>query len=212
MQNATPSLLDMEKLRQTPLKRTPYDYVIIPKFINPSEFPVIFDQFPRVAKGGSWPIENLKYGDKFRQLIGELESEPLRAIIAEKFGLDLTDKPTMITVRGQGRSKDGGIHTDSRDKMITLLLYVNREWPHAGGRLRILNNGTDIEDYADEIEPTQGNLLIFRRSDHSWHGHLPAADQRLSLQMNWMIDQKSRDNELKRHHRSAWIKKFFGGY
>ncbi|MCX8505139.1 MAG: 2OG-Fe(II) oxygenase [Alphaproteobacteria bacterium] len=213
-QNSVASaMLNFDKLRDTPLKRTPYDYLTLAKFINSAEFNGIFEQFPRVAKGGSWPVENLSYGDKFRQLIAELESETLRQIIAEKFSVDLSDKPTMITIRGQGRSKDGGIHTDSLDKIITLLLYVNQDWPHSGGRLRILRNGTDINDYAEEIEPVQGNLLIFRRSDHSWHGHLPAADQRLSLQMNWMIDQKSRDSELKRHHRTAWLKKFFhGGY
>ncbi|MDI9348852.1 MAG: 2OG-Fe(II) oxygenase [Candidatus Symbiobacter sp.] len=206
------SILDLAKLRQTAIQHQPYDYVIIPQFIKPQEFPEIFKQFPRVAKGGSWPVERLKYGEKFGQLVTELESDALRHLIAEKFAVDLAGKPTMITVRGQGRSKDGGIHTDSVDKIITLLLYVNMEWPHPGGRLRILRNGTDINDYADEIEPVQGNLLIFRRSDHSWHGHLPAADERLSLQMNWMIDQSSRDSELKRHRRSAWLKKFFGGY
>ena len=132
------------------------------------------NNFPVSQKVGLWPVENLKYGDKFRRLIADLESETLRQIIAEKFSVDLSDKPTMITIRGQGRSKDGGIHTDSLDKIITLLLYVNQDWPHSGGRLRILRNGTDINDYAEEIEPIQGNLLIFRRSDHSWHGHLPA--------------------------------------
>ena len=109
------AIVNFDKLRDTPLKREPYEYLTLPKFINATEFNGIFEQFPRVAKGGSWPVENLKYGDKFRRLIADLESDTLRQIIAEKFSVDLSDKPTMITIRGQGRSKDGGIHTDSLD-------------------------------------------------------------------------------------------------
>jgi hypothetical protein len=41
------------------------------------------------------------------------------------------------------------------------------------GRLRLLRNGSDLENYAVEIEPTGGTLLVFRRSDKSWHGHHP---------------------------------------
>ena len=204
------SLLQLDKLLQTPKKHEPFEYLIVNKFINPAAFEKIHQDFPRVAKGGSWPVDGLELKPAFAELIAELESPELRQAVETKFALNLSDKPTMITVRGQGRSKDGGIHTDSIDKIITLLLYVNQDWPHAGGRLRLLRNGSDINDYADEIEPIQGNLLIFRRSDSSWHGHLPAEAQRLSLQMNWMIDQESRDHEINRHHRSAWLKRFFG--
>ncbi|MDI9408448.1 MAG: 2OG-Fe(II) oxygenase [Candidatus Pacebacteria bacterium] len=202
-------LLRLKALAETKRQSEPYDFLIVPEFVEPAVFEELHQDFPRVAKGGSWPVNDLKVRPIFKQLIEELESTEMRKLVEEKFNLDLSDKPTMITVRGQGRSKDGGIHTDSIDKVITLLLYVNREWPHEGGRLRILRNGQDIQDYAAEIAPVRGNLLIFKRSDHSWHGHLPAADQRLSLQMNWMIDRASRDSELERHHRSAWLKRLW---
>ena len=202
-------ILRLKELAETKRQTDPFDFVIVPKFIEPSHFERLHQAFPRVAKGGSWPVNHLSVTPAFQQLIEELESPELRKLIEQKFDLDLSDRPTMITVRGQGRSKDGGIHTDSIDKVITLLLYVNQDWPHEGGRLRILRDGHDINNYAAEIPPIQGNLLIFRRSDHSWHGHLPAADQRLSLQMNWMIDRASRDSELKRHHQSAWLKRLW---
>ena len=41
----------------------------------------------------------------------------------------------------------------------------------------------------------------------TYHGHLPAEDRRLSLQLNWMVDAASRDSELKRHRRSALLKR-----
>jgi hypothetical protein len=37
-----------------------------------------------------------------------------------KFSIDLTGRPTMITVRGRcSKEKDGKIHTDSKTKIIT---------------------------------------------------------------------------------------------
>ncbi|MCX8500626.1 MAG: 2OG-Fe(II) oxygenase [Alphaproteobacteria bacterium] len=206
---STKKILRLKALAETQRQTEPYDFVIVPEFIEPGQFETIHRDFPRVAKGGSWPVNHLSVKPAFQQLIDELESPELRSLIEQKFDLQLANRPTMITVRGQGRSRDGGIHTDSLDKVITLLLYVNRDWPHEGGRLRILRDGHNIDNYAAEIAPIRGNLLIFRRSDTSWHGHLPAADQRLSLQMNWMIDQASRDSELKRHHQSAWLKRLW---
>lgn len=204
---SSPEILRLDALAATPLVTDPFEYVVVPEFVSATAFEAAHRDFPRVAKGGSWPIDGLTYGAGFAAIVAALESPELRAVIGAKFGLDLSDKPTMITVRGQGRTKDGGIHTDSLDKVITLLIYLNRDWPHAGGRLRLLRNGTDLNNFADEVAPIRGNLIIFRRSDHSWHGHLPAEDQRLSLQMNWMIDQASRDSELKRHKRSALLKR-----
>ena len=66
-----------------------------------------------------------------------------QATIAEKFEVDLVDKPKMYSLRGYTRSKDGRIHTDSKDKIITVLLYLNENWSQEGGKLRVLRSGTD---------------------------------------------------------------------
>ena len=79
----------------------------------------------------------------------------------------------MFTVRGECRASDGKIHTDSATKLITVLLYMNEKWDKDGGRLRILRNGTDLDDYVEEVPPHGGTLLVFRRSENSWHGHQP---------------------------------------
>ena len=62
----------------------------------------------------------------------------------------------MYSLRGWLRAKDGQIHTDSKDKIITVLLYLNENWPHAGGRLRLLRNGTDLENFVTEVPPDNG--------------------------------------------------------
>ena len=69
--------------------------------------------------------------------------------------------------------------------MMTLLLYFNAGWGHEGGRLRMLNSATDLEDYAAEVTPCCGTLLVFKRTGHSWHGHKPFVGERRMLQLSW---------------------------
>jgi Rps23 Pro-64 3,4-dihydroxylase Tpa1-like proline 4-hydroxylase len=113
----------------------------------------------------------------------------------------------MFTVRGECRSTDGKIHTDSTTKLITVLLYMNEKWDKDGGRLRILRSGTDLEDYVEEVPPHGGTLLVFRRSENSWHGHLPFDGPRRAVQMNWVTDQSVVAREQGRHRLSSTIKK-----
>ena len=113
----------------------------------------------------------------------------------------------MYSLRAYTRAKDGQIHTDSKDKIITVLLYLNENWQQTGGRLRVLNNGRDVEDFAAEVPPDNGTLLIFKRSDTSWHGHHPFDGPRRSLQMNWMTSDGSKGFHAIRHKLSAMVKK-----
>src|SRR5579859_7380463 len=69
---------------------------------------------------------------------------------------DLAGRPTTTTVRGQCSPKDGKIHTDSLSKIITVLLYMNPGWEQAGGRLRLLRSGNDLEDMIAEVPPLEG--------------------------------------------------------
>ena len=113
----------------------------------------------------------------------------------------------MFTVRGECRASDGKIHTDSATKIITVLLYMNENWDKDGGRLRILRNGTDLDDYAEEVPPHGGTLLAFRRSENSWHGHEPFQGQRRAIQMNWVTDKSVVAREQGRHRLSTTLKK-----
>ena len=121
--------------------------------------------------------------------------------------VDLSGRPKMYSLRGYTRAKDGQIHTDSKDKIITVLLYLNDNWQQPGGRLRILKNSHDVDDYAAEVPPDNGTLLVFKRSDSSWHGHHPFEGPRRSLQMNWMTSEGSKGWHKVRHTISAAVKK-----
>ena len=94
----------------------------------------------------------------------ELEGPRLRAAIAERFGLDLADAPTMVTLRGWTNDRDGYIHCDSTAKRVTVLLYLNPAtdaWAQHEGCLRLLRGPDDLEDYAVEVPPVNGTLLVF---------------------------------------------------
>ena len=180
-------MLDLEKVRSSALNTHPFDHLIVSDFIRPE-----------------W--QNRLIAD-FSHLIDAMEGPEFRRVVEEKFSLSLEARPTMFTVRGYCRRTDGKIHTDTESKIITVLLYMNPRWANPGGQLRLLNSATDIEDVAAEISPTVGTLLIFRRCDHSFHGHLPFEGERKAIQMNWVTEQTFVDREAKRHRWSALIKR-----
>ena len=120
----------------------------------------------------------LSYGPAFAQLIGELTGETMRVIVERKFGIDLSGRPVMVTVRGQCTARDGNIHSDSATKLITMLLYTNRAHECASARLRILRSSTNLDDYAAEVPPEESTLVIFRNGPRAWHGFAPFHGQR----------------------------------
>ncbi len=199
--------LEMEKLEATPLQHDPYDFLILENFIKPEQFKAVSADFPKVPGAGSHPPGDLTISGHFKGLMDELNGPDFRHAVERKFGIDLTDKPTMYTVRGFVREKDGSIHTDSTTKIITVLLYMNEGWEAEGGRLRLLRSGDSLENPVAEVPPNGGTLLIFRRADNSWHGHKPHSGPRRAIQLNWVTSQKVVDHEQNRHSLSTKIKK-----
>ena len=201
------SSLDLDALAATELRRQPYDYVVVPNFVRAAAFEEIVADYPEIARTGSYPPSELRYGRRFASFLAELEGPGFRHAIERKFGLSLDGRPTMITVRGRTGSGDGYIHTDTATKIITVLIYFNRGWEADGGRLRILRGPSDLNDYAEEVSPYGGTLLAFRRSETSWHGHEKFDGQRRAIQLNWVTDMNVVNRELARHRVSAFFKK-----
>lgn len=199
--------LNIEKLRQAKVETDPYLYTIVPGFLSPPSVARVNATYPNIEKGGSYPVESLDGTMAIKEVIDELDGPEFERAIEEKFDVDLSGRPKMYSLRGYTRAKDGQLHTDSKDKIITVLLYLNENWTKEGGRLRILRNGHDVDDYAAEVPPDQGTLLVFKRSENSWHGHHPFEGQRRSLQMNWMTSEGSKGWHRVRHWLSAEAKK-----
>ena len=197
------SVLDLDRLRAAPLVREPFEFVVVEEFLRRHVLAPLLADFPEIRGHGSYPVESLEYGPAFAHLVAALTGAELRCAIEEKFGIELGDRPTLLTLRGRSDGKDGRIHTDSASKIITLLLYMNPDWDHAEGRLRLLRGPDDLEDYAVEVAPLAGTMLAFRRSERSFHGHRAHLGERRSLQLNWVIDPAVVRRELGRHRWSA---------
>jgi SM-20-related protein len=200
-------LLNLNKLDAARIETQPYQYTIVPGFLSPETVAKVNATYPAISAGGSYPVESLDAGMAIKAVIDELDGPAFEALIAKKFDVDLSGRPKMYSLRGFTRAKDGQIHTDSKDKIITVLLYLNQDWTQPGGRLRILKNSHNVDDFVAEVPPDNGTLLVFKRSEQSWHGHHPFEGPRRSLQMNWMTSEGSRGWHKIRHSITAAIKK-----
>lgn len=204
-------MLRLSALQQTPVAPLPYPYLVVPQIIKEEYLPRLIADFPDIQHPGSIPVAEANGGPLFHALIEELEGDAMRRVIAEKFRLDLDGLPVFTTLRGVMRNRDGAIHRDSKTKVITALLYFNETWDQPGGRLRILHGNNNLHDYAAEIAPTAGRMLLFKVTDNCWHGHAPVEGKRLSIQMNYLTGKAARGKHAFLHSLSAKIKKRLGG-
>lgn len=202
-------MLNLAKLAAAELHREPFEYLLVDEVLSDDCKAGIVADFPQIEKKGSFPLSRLSYGSSFKQLTDELLGPEFASAVASKFGLDLSSYPTMITVRGWSDLHDGQLHTDSKDKLITVLLYLNPEWKTSGGHLRLLRS-KNVDDYVAQVPPTIGSMVIFKRCDHSWHGFPPFEGKRMSLQMNWVKSDSYRRKERFRHEISSFMKGLVG--
>jgi len=202
-------MLNLAKLAAAELHREPFEYLLVDGVLSDECKAGIVADFPPLNKGGSHLLSRLSYGAAFKQLTDELLGPEFASTVAAKFGIDLSPYPTMITVRGWSDASDGQLHTDSKDKLITVLLYLNPEWNRNGGKLRLLRS-KNVDDYVAEVPPTMGSMVIFKRCDHSWHGFPSFEGKRLSLQMNWVKSDSYRRKERFRHEISSLMKGLVG--
>jgi SM-20-related protein len=180
------SIFDFAALDAAVLEREPFDFVVVPKFVRGHALATAIRDFPRITGPANYSPDGLTFGPGFSRILETLIGDEFAAMIGAKFDLELVGYPTTITVRKYCEASDGNIHTDHRSKIITVLLYFNTEWPHDGGRLRMLRSAKDIDDYAAEVPPLGGTLLVFRRTDNSYHGHKRFVGERRMLQLNWL--------------------------
>jgi SM-20-related protein len=202
--------LDFAALRAVPVARDPFPHVVVPDFVPPESLRAVLADLPPLGKRGSFPLDALTLGPNAQALMDGLQGSELRQTIADRFGLDLAESPTMVTLRGWTNERDGYIHCDSAAKRVTVLLYLNpvgAAWGQHDGCLRLLRGPDDLEDYAVEVKPVNGTLLVFPNAPNSWHGHKRFTGQRYSVQLNYMTTDAKARSELRRHRLSAFVKR-----
>lgn len=200
-------MLELDKIKQATATLQPFPHLVAPAVLTPEHLKRIAADYPRLPGAGSFPTEGVNFGKAFAELLTELSAPPLAEILQEKLQVPLQHLPTMVTVRGFCREKDGQVHADSVEKVVTVLLYLNTEWQDAGGRLRLLNS-PDLTDSFMEVPPEAGTLLAFRCDRNAWHGHESYTGERRTLQLNWVSSEAWLRRERLRHRLSGTLKKW----
>lgn len=201
--------INFAAIEKASLTSEPYPYLVIPNFIKAEYLADLVKHFPAITHRGSIPSSSLKETDVFKQFVMELEGDALRRAVAQKFDMVLDDKPTMLTLRGCTTERDGAIHTDSKSKLITVLVYMNPTWEDEGGKLRLLNSKHSLDDYVAEVSPLAGTCVMFKVTPNCWHGHKPFVGKRMSLQLNYLAGEAALAKHLNHHKLTAWMKKIF---
>jgi SM-20-related protein len=180
-------LLQLDAISIGQPQRDPYPHLLVSGVLLANDAAAIKRDFPHIKKKGYLALSLLERKGAFDALLSELEGPELASILSEKLGLELRDKPRMITVRKWSAGNDGRIHNDGEAKIATSLLYLNETWPEGdGGRLRVLRSETSFDDTAAEVPPVYGSFFAFARTENSWHGHKPYTGERRVIQITWL--------------------------
>jgi hypothetical protein len=202
--------IDLEAFDAAPLAQEPFAYAMVPHFVKPEAMAQINADYPLVSHPGSFPLPTLEYGPAFARFMAAIQGPEFTRAVEKKLGVNLKGRPTMVTARGVSAARDGQIHTDSRTKLITVLIYMNNAWEAKTGRLRLLRGPDDLNDVIAEVPPDEGTMLIFKNEPNAWHGFEAFEGPRRVIQLNWVTDSSVVWREQTRHKISAFFKRLRG--
>lgn len=213
--DAGPPMLDPQRLRRpdTRVHAEPFAFLIAQEQLPADAAQALARDFPRYPSAGFFPHETGDCGPAINRLVAELTSAAFADAVGAMLGVEgLGDKPSLVTLCRLLNRRHGTIHTDSRSKIVTALVYLNEDWPAiSGGCLRFLNRIDDIDDLVvPEVRPLYGTIVAFRRSDNSFHGHLPHEGERRVVQVAWLTSEDEKLRKTQRGKLSRLFKKLFG--
>lgn len=201
--------LNVHALEQAEPVDEPYRHIVGEGVLSPMTAAAIRADFPQTTSAGFLAAEDLPRRGAYDDLLHDLESEDLARLLTGKLDLQLEGRPRLITVRRWSRLKDGRIHTDSESKIATMLVYLNERWDRRGGAIRVLRSGSDFGNCAREVPPLEGNVFAFRRSDTSWHGHLPFKGERLVVQLTYLVSAEAAGRKRRNAGVQSILKRIF---
>src|SRR5882724_2741582 len=104
--------------------------------------------FPKYTGAGFFPYEEKDCGPSINRLIAELTEPAVASAVGTRLDIDdLGQYPTLVTLCRTLNKRHGTIHTDSKSKVATALLYLNESWPDTSdGCFRLLKHIDNIDD------------------------------------------------------------------
>jgi hypothetical protein len=196
------------------VQQQPFSFLIAADMLRPDALNALQKDFPHYPEAGFFPYKAEDCGPSVNQLVAEIIAPEFAEELGKRLGVpEMSKLPALVTLCSRLNRRHGTIHTDSRSKILTALVYLNSDWPHGSpGCLRFLNNVDDIESLVvPELLPVYGNIAAFRRSDNSFHGHLPHEGERMVVQIAWLTSHEELLRKQKRGRVTHWIKKLLGG-
>ncbi|CBL47215.1 Hypothetical protein HDN1F_36320 [gamma proteobacterium HdN1] len=175
--------------------------------------PQLQAEFPAMKGAGYLPWERNECGQSVNALVEELISPTIADAIGTQLGIErLSQYPTYVSICQRLNKRHGTIHTDGKSKVATALLYLNDHWNTAGkGCLRFLRKIDDINaTIIPEIPPIYGTLAAFKRTENSFHGHLPFEGERRVIQVAWLVSAEDKARKAQRGALSHHLKKLLG--
>lgn len=208
-------LLDPARLDRpdTDIRREPFPLLIAHGQLPDDARGDLERDFPRYASAGFFPYDPADCGPSVNALVRHLTAAEFASAIGKRLGIDdLGQYPTLVTLCRLLNKRHGTIHTDSKSKVATALLYLNGQWPDtSNGCLRFLERSDDIDALvAPELTPLYGEFAVFKRCENSFHGHLPYEGERRVIQVAWLTSEEEKLRKTRRGKFARGFKKVLG--
>ncbi len=210
------ALLDPARLQRpdTLVRHEPFAFLLAHGQLPEEAREPLDRDFPKYSGAGFFPYDEKECGPAINELVNALTTPAFASAVGAKLGIEnLGEYPTLVTLCRSLNKRHGTIHTDSKSKIATALLYLNKQWPDTSdGCLRFLNRVDNIDDMvAPEVKPLYGEFAIFKRADNSFHGHLPFEGERRVIQVAWLTSEEEKLRKTQRGVVTRFLKKIAGG-
>jgi hypothetical protein len=195
------------------VRSEPFPFLVAKDMLAADAAPALAADFPRYRGAGFFPHADADCGPSINTLVAELIAPTFADALGARLGIErLSQHPTLVTLCRALNQRHGTIHTDSRSKIATALVYLSPDWPETSAAcLRFLAKPDDIESVLiPELRPIYGRLAAFKREDNSFHGHLPFEGERPVIQVAWLVDEAARDRKTRRGRFSRALKWLVG--
>jgi len=190
----------------------PFPFVVARNVLDPNLSPLINNDFPKDTGAGYLPYDADECGYYFNQAVAAMVSPEFADQLGDYLGVEkLSQYPTYVSISKRLNKRHGRIHTDGHSKIATALLYLNNQWADtSNGCLRFLTKIDDFDsNIVPEIEPLFGTLAAFKRTDCSYHGHLPFKGERRVIQVAWLQSSDDKQRKAKRGRLAQRLKTVF---
>jgi hypothetical protein len=195
------------------VRSEPFSFLLAKDMLAADGAPSLAADFPRYRGAGFFPHAESDCGPSINALVAELTAPAFADALGDRIGVArMSQYPTLVTLCRALNLRHGTIHTDSKSKVATALVYLSPDWPDSSaGCLRFLAKSDDIESMlVPELRPIYGRLAAFKRADNSFHGHLPFEGERPVIQVAWLVDEAARDRKTRRGRFSRALKWLVG--